>query len=118
MNHRPWIFTPSLFATILAALAAYSLVAEMVDFHLLGLRLPGESTLNHRLRECMILWLVACSAVGWTLYLRKRRPPRESALWPLLAVPLVIAIWLSVAEGWDVYLDHVDRVSEVVSSPV
>jgi hypothetical protein len=114
MNHRPWIFKPSLLAAVLAALAAYSLVAEIVDFHLLGLRLPSASALNHRLWECMILWLVVCSVVGWTLYFRKRRPPRESALWPLLAVPLVIALWLSAAEGWDMYLDHVDRVNRSI----
>ncbi len=109
MQRRPWVFKPSFLLAIVAALAAYCLVAEALDFHLLGLRLSSASALNHRLRECLVLWVVVCSVIGWALYFLKRRPERKSSAWPLLAVPLVAALWVAASEGFDVYRDHVEN---------
>ena len=67
MTLRAWVFKPSLLVAIVAMLAAYSIVAEAADFHLIGLKHPSASPLNHRLRECLVLWFVVCFVVGWTL---------------------------------------------------
>ncbi len=109
MKQRPWIFKPSVLLAIVGGLTAYSFLAELLDFHLIGIRLPGASALNHRLRECMILWLVVCSVVGWTLYIFNRRPARESKAWPLVVIPLVAAFWLVASDGFDVYRDYTER---------
>ena len=111
MKRRPWIFKPSLIVAIAAALLVYSVLAELFVFHLLGPKLPTASILDHRLQECLYLWPVACLAVGWTIYFRKRRPERRASVWPLLAIPFFMAVWLATSEALDVYRDHVDDVN-------
>jgi len=106
MKQRPWILKPSVLLAIVGGLATYSVLAELLDFHLIGIRLPSASAVNHRLRECMILWLVVCSVVGWTLYFLKRRPERGSSAWPLLVTPLAAAFWLVASECFDIYRVH------------
>lgn len=101
------VIKPSLLIAIVAGMVAYSFIAKVLVFHLLALRVPGASRLNHRLGECMLLWVVACSAAGWTLYFRKQRPTSRSSIWPLVVIPLVPALWLAATEALDAYQGYV-----------
>ncbi|HNO80157.1 MAG TPA: hypothetical protein PKN33_19090 [Phycisphaerae bacterium] len=114
MQRRSWVFKPSLLLLIVAALVVYGFVAEAIDFHLITLRSPGKSVLHHRLMECLTLWLVVCSVVGWTFYFLKRRPERNSIVWPIFAIPLIAALWLAASKGFDVYRHHVESVTRSI----
>ncbi|HUU95965.1 MAG TPA: hypothetical protein VM487_09500 [Phycisphaerae bacterium] len=114
MKHRPWIIRPSLVGAILAGLAIYAVLAEVLNFDLLGPRTPQGSVLAHRLWECMILWLLACLGVAWIEYLRKRRPQRNASSWPLILITLAMSGWLTATHGWDIYQDYLDDVKQQI----
>ncbi len=106
MRGRPWIIKPSLLADIGIAVAAYVALVETFDVGPFGPRVPGTSVSAHGLREYAFAWSIACSAVGWLQFVRKRRPPRAAALWPVAVVPLAIAVGLAVADAWHAWGEY------------
>ncbi len=108
MKRRPWVIKPPLVAAILAGLAMYAVVGEVLGVHLLGPRTPRQSVLSHHLWEFMFLWWAACIAVGWIQYLRRQRPERAARSWPLVIVTFAMAIILAAAEGWSAYAEPLD----------
>lgn len=87
MVRRGWVIDGRVVAAILAVLVIYAVVAEITDFHLITLRVPGESRLNHRLEECAVLWTLLISATGWIHVWRKRPWPQAARFWPIVFLP-------------------------------
>lgn len=67
--------------------------------------------------ESILLWPVVFSVVGWTKYFRNRHPDHESAIWPILLIPLIVALWLSAFNGFDVYSRYLSRVGSSAPAP-
>ena len=62
---------------------------------------------NHRLSECGLMWTANCSAVGWVIHLRREATRHQGRAWPIIVVPLLVAVWLAVAEAADSYGEFV-----------
>jgi hypothetical protein len=109
MRRRTWIIEPPLLIAIGVGLIAYIIAAECfaIGLGLDGPLPPGTPHLEKRLWECMLLWLAAVYAVGWVQFARDRRPPSDAATWPIVVVPLAIAVWLSAAIAWRWYFDYI-----------
>lgn len=110
MNRHVWTIRPAVLAALLVGIVAYAAAAEWLDFDPLGPRLPDEGIIRHRSSECMLLWLVACSVVGWIQVAREHRPPRTARVWPLVVLPLALGAWVAAAEAWkehSAYIEHV-----------
>jgi len=75
-------------------LGAHAFVAEAFGFHLVSLRVPGESRVNHRLGEMVLLWIALCSCTGWILQTYVRSPRPDAKVWPLFAFPILACLWL------------------------
>lgn len=103
MTKPNWIIKRSVLLTIGVSLIVYAILAELLDFHLISLRIPGDSRLNHRLEEITMLWWPLCSVAGWILALRKQIPKHNVRILPMVIVPIVISFWLSSCEVWERY---------------
>jgi hypothetical protein len=103
MKSRTWVIRPSVLAGILIGLFVYTVVVEMLGFEPFGPALPDAGILRRRLFDRQVLWLVACCAVGWVGFCRKRRPPRTAVAWPLVIVPLALAVCAAVEEAWELH---------------
>ncbi len=114
MCRRPWLINGFLLSAICAAIGLYVFVAEVLDLHLLGLRVPGTSVLNHRLEESMLLWGIACSGLGWVQYAGRKRPPRHAATWPILVFPIAAAAWLAGCEAYGAFAHY----RELAAGPI
>ena len=84
-------------------------MAQWSGFDLFGPRLASESVVRHRLTECLFLWPIACLVVGWFAFFRKRRSARTARVWPLLVVPVVLAVICSAMEAGKFYAEYVAR---------
>lgn len=107
MKSSNWIFEPRLVLMLVAIVAACELIMHATDLHLLGLPTPGASSINHRLQESLILWIVVCLGVGWSRYFFNRRPERDAKTWPVSVIPLIVALWLAGSRGWEALQQYV-----------
>ncbi len=118
MKPRNWVIRPSILVAIFAGFLAYTVIAELLGFELFGPGVPNDSIsfVRHRFPECMFLWFVACSAVIAVGAFRKRRPPRTAAVWPLVVVPLALAVAVAAIEAWRPYSEHLERTKRGIPS--
>ncbi len=108
IRRREWIIKRPLLAAACAALVAYVLVVESLELYMLG---PPHS-LKDRLKECLLLWVVICAALGLAQHAWIGRPPRTAAIWPLLIVPIGLTALLAASEAWRVYSSYSESISK------
>ncbi len=110
----PAFVTPAVVIGVIVALAAYALLAELADFHLITFRTPGKSAVFHRGDECAILWTVFWSARGWIRCWRRRTIGSARRLWMICLIPLAYGI---LHAGWQGWLAYHDRITSPLPQP-
>ena len=84
---------------IMGTLVLYVVASEAVGFYMVGPPIPGEDRVDLRYTECMILWLLACSAINFSsVALKKPILTRRGVWWSAIVAfffGTAVAAW-----GW------------------
>lgn len=81
-----------------AALIAYTVVAEVTDFALITVYLPGTSKVAYRLSEGALLWALLWSVGGWFLTATKRMWDKRTWTWVIASIPALIGLLALLAQ--------------------
>lgn len=91
-NRNARFFTGSQLAFGIAVIAVYVVVAEFVDFYLMGLPSPRGNPIAHRVAETAIVWAALWVVVGWWFFVRGYVFRWSWHAWLMLLIPLLAGL--------------------------
>lgn len=91
-NWNANFFTGTQLAFGIAVIAVYVVVAELVDFYLMGLPSPRGNPIAHRVAETAIVWAALWVVIGWWFFVRGYVFRWSWHAWLMLLIPLLAGL--------------------------